>query len=333
MSVWYETAGDDVVVSTRVRLARNCKDFPFRPSAEQVGQITEQVKAALDRGSFPYETIAVDALDGTDRQALLEQHLISQQLAQYGGTLLLGEDKTTAIMLGEEDHIRIQCILPGLALDEAYQTADRVDDLIGEQVDYAFSGEFGYLTHCPTNVGTGLRASVMLHLPALSMSGKLRNIMAAVPKLGITVRGFYGEGTEASGCLYQFSNQVTLGLSEREIIGRLKEVVGQVTELERSERTQLYGANKLQLEDRVWRAYGTLRYAKLLTSGECMNLLSDVRLGVSLGILPGLSIGSLTKLMIQSEPANLMETYGKDLTPAQRDEKRASLAAAVLGAQ
>lgn len=330
MSIWYENATDDIVVSTRVRLARNFAGIPFRPNAEQQAELSKRVRGALDRGSLAYTAYDMAKLDPAERQSLLEKHLISAQMADGRGEALISADETVSVLIGEEDHIRIQCILPNLDLDAAWQTADRLDDLIEEQEDYAFSEEFGYLTHCPTNVGTGMRASVMLHLPALTMTGQIRAVSDAVAKLGIAVRGFYGEGTEAQGCFYQFSNQVTLGLSEREILDKLREVAGQVVETERTLRTQAYKQYGKRLEDKVCRAYGVLRYARVLTSSELKSLLSDVRLGVALGILQGPSMQALTRLMIEAEPANILVCHGKELDAAQRDEQRAQMAGAVM---
>lgn len=325
MSIWYENVTDPIVLSTRIRLARNLTGIPFTPAQEQAEDIFRQVREALDRGSFPYDAIHMADLDEAGRQALLEKHLISQQFAQGSGEALVSRERDVSIMLCEEDHIRIQCILPNLALDAACQTANRLDDLISEGVEYAFSEEFGYLTHCPTNVGTGMRASVMMHLPALTLAGQMSRISEAVTKLGITVRGFYGEGTEAQGCIYQFSNQVTLGLSEQEILTKLREVVNSVIETEADLRERIYQQNKYKIQDRVRRAYGTLTHAVLLSSDELKKLWSDVRLGVGLGIVTETDLQSLTRLLIITQPANLLTLYGKEQSPEQRDVKRAEL--------
>jgi protein arginine kinase len=219
----------------------------------------------------------------------------------------------------EEDHIRLQIIKSGLAIDEAYETADKVDDVIEESVTYAFDEEFGYLTACPTNAGTGLRASVMLHLPALTMTDNINRVISSAANIGIAVRGLYGEGTRAYGNLYQFSNQITMGLSEREILDKLKNVVNQIIEMEKKARTSLMTQNKDQIEDKLFRSYGTLKYARAISSSEAKSLLSDVMLGQNLGIIP--KDGKITPLecIVKISPSLI----GASLAPAERDRKRA----------
>jgi protein arginine kinase len=224
-----------------------------------------------------------------------------------------------SIMLMEEDHIRLQIIKSGLAIDEAYETADKVDDVIEESVTYAFDEEFGYLTACPTNAGTGLRASVMLHLPALTMTDNINRVISSAANIGIAVRGLYGEGTRAYGNLYQFSNQITMGLSEREILDKLKNVVNQIIEMEKKARTSLMTQSKDQIEDKLFRSYGTLKYARTISSSEAKSLLSDVMLGQNLGIIP--KDGKITPLecMVKISPSLI----GASLAPVERDRKRA----------
>lgn len=231
MAAWYETIGaeGDVVLSTRVRLARNIAAYPFpaqwndQTASKVIGAVRDAVMGKNSEFARSFEFLNLDNAMETDKLVLVEDHLISREMLQgKNKALLLNKDTTISIMLGEEDHIRLQAILPGLALDEAYSLADKADDVIGKSVDYAFDDEFGYLTSCPTNAGTGLRASVMLHLPALKMTGQINALVGSVGKLGLTIRGMYGEGSDARGDLYQLSNQVTLGISEAETITKLK---------------------------------------------------------------------------------------------------------------
>jgi protein arginine kinase len=225
-------------------------------------------------------------------------------------------------MVNEEDHLRIQCILPGLKLDESWDMADKIDDLIEETIDYAYDEKIGYLTSCPTNVGTGIRASVMVHLPALTITGQISNILNSVSKIGMAVRGIYGEGTQALGDIYQISNQVTLGQSEKEIIENIEGVAKQIISSERRAREELYKKQRVQIEDRVGRAFGILSHAKVMSTKEYMTLMSDVRLGIVLGIL-SVDLDKLDRLTTQIQPANLQKIYGMQLNPYERDVKRA----------
>jgi len=259
-----------------------------------------------------------------DRQALVEKHLISPDLSQNikTGYALIKDDNTVSIMVNEEDHLRIQCILPGLKLDESWDMADKIDDLIEETIDYAYDEKIGYLTSCPTNVGTGIRASVMVHLPALTITGQISNILNSVSKIGMAVRGIYGEGTQALGDIYQISNQVTLGQSEKEIIENIEGVAKQIISSERRAREELYKKQRVQIEDRVGRAFGILSHAKVMSTKEYMTLMSDVRLGIVLGIL-SVDLDKLDRLTTQIQPANLQKIYGMQLNPYERDVKRA----------
>jgi protein arginine kinase len=228
-------------------------------------------------------------------------------------------------MLNEEDHIRIQCLFPGFQLEEALDMANQLDDWIEEEVGYAFDEQRGYLTSCPTNVGTGLRASVMMHLPALVLTQRINRIIPAINQLGLVVRGIYGEGSEAVGNIFQISNQITLGKSEKDIVEDLISVVQQLITQERSTREALYNTSQNQLEDRVYRSFGTLAYSRIIESSETAKCLSDVRLGIDLGIIKDISRNILNELMILTQPGFLQQYFGGPLRPNERDIRRAAL--------
>ncbi len=329
--LWYEKQNSDIAVSTRIRLARNLKNVPF-PNAMTADEKKKTVKKIADsilNGNSvlakDFELVELDFLAPLDRQLLAEQHLISPAMLEGNGhAVLLNKDRTISIMLMEEDHIRLQTILPGFDLNEAWNLANKVDDVIEENLEYAFDSEFGYLTSCPTNTGTGLRASVMLHLPALEMTNQLQRIVNSSTKLGIAVRGLYGEGTEIQGSLLQFSNQITMGASENEIIAKLENIVNQIINHEKDAREHLKKNNYDALADKLWRSYGTLKYARSITSAEAKELLSDVRLAQNMGIITDSKINT-TELEVDTEPASIMKQAGKNLNPAERDRQRAEI--------
>lgn len=320
--IWYENNDNDIAVSTRVRLARNLDGIPFPNAIKDAAKTTEKIKNSILRSnstlSRDFEFISLDMLDTAKKQSLAEEHLISPQMLDgKGKSVLINKDKTMSIMLMEEDHIRLQVIKSGLAIDEAYELADKVDDVIEESVTYAFDEEFGYLTACPTNAGTGLRASVMLHLPALTLTDSIGKIISSAADFGIAVRGLYGEGTRAYGNLYQFSNQITMGLSEKEILEKLKKIVNQIIDTEKKARKALQKQNKDALEDKLFRSYGTLKYARSISSSEAKSLLSDVLLGQGMGIIPkGMPV---IEYMVKTAPSFI----GADLPANERDKKRA----------
>ncbi len=330
MSSWYKQRGkeDDIVVSTRIRIARNLVGIPFpgRMNDLQRDEVNRQVRDAVAKGSNSFaeqlQYIDMESVPEAEAYAMVERHMISPAFAERKAhrALLLSRDESISIMLGEEDHIRIQVIRPGLALDEAYEVADQVDRLLCQHLKIAFDPKIGFLTECPTNLGTGLRASVMLHLPVLEESGEVAALTESVGKIGLTVRGMYGEGSRSAASLYQLSNQITLGISEHNAIENLKTITMQLVERERAARTAL---PKIQLEDAVWRAYGLLANQRILSSEEMMKHLSWIKLGVSMGILnldPTLPIS----LLIEGQPAMLQKTYGI-MTPADRDINRAGM--------
>lgn len=329
--IWYSEKNDnDIMVSTRVRIARNIKKYPFpnMMSEKDAKGVCDDVKSAIFNsnsslaGDFEYLELA--KTNPVNIRALTEQHFISPDLAKSKfGSVLINKDRTMSIMVNEEDHIRLQVILSGLKLKEAWETASKVDDLIEESVEYAFDEELGYLTACPTNLGTGLRASVMMHLPALTMTREISKIISSAGGLGIAVRGIYGEGSEALGNLYQISNQITMGSKEEELIAKVENIAKQIEGYEREARKNLLKNNKTALENRVWRSYGILKYSREISSKEAKALISDVILGKALNIIDEEVKAPLVELMVKTEPAVI--TDGKDMGAAERDIKRAEL--------
>ena len=326
--IWYKDNNSDIAVSTRIRLARNLDKTPFPNALKDTKEVTEKIKNAILGSNSTlakdFDFIDLDNTPTIRKQEMAEEHLISPVMCEgKGKSVLVSKDKTMSIMLMEEDHIRLQIIKDGYALEDAYSLASKVDDVIEENVTYAFDNDFGYLTACPTNTGTGMRASVMLHLPALTMTENINKVIASAGSLGIEVRGLYGEGTKAYGSLYQISNRVTLGMTEEQSLERLKNIVGQVIEMETKARKALTDNSMDALSDKLYRSYGTLKYARSISSSEAKSLLSDVMLGQTLGILP--MEGKITPLecMVITEPALLCG--GKELSPAERDKKRAEL--------
>lgn len=330
MRGWFDKKGaeDDVVVSTRIRLARNLTDTPFpaKWDEETAKTVTEKIKSAANASGHEFEFLNLDNAPVLNKQALVEEHVMSREmLSGKYKALLLSKDGCVSVMIGEEDDIRLQVIAPGLSLDNAYQTADALDDALGEKLDYAFDEQFGYLTRCPTNVGTGMRASVMLHLPALEIAGRMGQLAGEVGKLGLTIRGLYGEGSDSKGSLYQLSNQITLGISEEQTLSKLKNITAQIIETERGLRKRLVDNTPDDLADTLWRALGTLKYARKLTSAECESLLSKLKLGVDLNIINDVPRDAITRLMITSEPAHIALAAGRELSAAERDQHRAEL--------
>lgn len=327
MAKWYLGEGEqsDVVISTRIRLARNLKQYPFPARLDTKSRlaVNEVIRKAVPAAAG-LRYIEMKTLTQAQIVAFAEKHVISPEFASSadGRALLLSADEELSVMLNEEDHIRLQVMLPGLALEQAYDTADKLDTAINEQVEYAFDERLGYLTQCPTNLGTGMRASVMLHLPALAATNRIGALGSTVSKLGLTIRGAYGEGTAPMGDLYQVSNQVTLGISEKAAMENLKTIVLQIAAQERAARTEMLKTTETQ--DLVYRAYGILKSARLLDTREFMELISRVRFGAVGGLLP-LDAKVPNALMIAMQPANLNARAGKNLSARERDELRAKL--------
>lgn len=330
---WYEKAGNcgDIVCSTRIRLARNLSQFPFpnRATPEQKGEIEKKVQMALLSGnsaiSNDFRFINLEKLSDEEAVSLVERHIVSPAfISDRGGKgILMSDDESVSIMINEEDHLRIQVLQEGLSLQEAAEKADRIDTLLSESLQYAFDPKLGYLTQCPTNLGTGMRASVMLHLPALTESGTMGRISSNLSKLGLVLRGSYGEGSQSVGSYYQLSNQITLGLSEKEAIDNLSAITTQLIEEERKIRDDL--SKSVAVQDKISRAAGMLKSARLLSCSEFMNLVSYVRFGLSTGLLSGITEEDLNGLSTRVQPATLMAASGKPMDQNQRDILRAQL--------
>ena len=328
---WLKGTGpeSDIVISTRVRLARNIADFPFlsRATPAQRKELEEllgrEIKAsgALTKALY----YPLEAATPLDLQFLVERHLISKDLANSSGArgVAFGDRESVSIMVNEEDHVRMQVLKSGLQIPGAFEQINRLDDLLEKRVDFSFSAQLGYLTVCPTNVGTGLRVSVMMHLPALVITKQIEKVFYAVSKINLAVRGLYGEGTQASGNFFQISNQITLGKSEEQVLNNLESAIPQIIRYERSAREALLGQSRVKVEDKVWRAHGLLRSARLITSDEVMDRLSDLRLGVNMGIVKDLTIKTINEIFIQTQPAHLQKMEGKELSSIQRDAGRA----------
>lgn len=327
MSKWYLGEGDhnDVVVSTRVRLARNLSDYPFPSRLDNKSKIevNEKVRDALaDREKLQYTELKT--LTRAQLVSLAERHLISPEFASNtdGRALLLSDNEDVSIMLCESDHIRLQVMKSGLALQEAYELADKIDSEINEKLNFAFDERLGYLTQSPTDIGTGMRASVMLHLPALSAKGQISTLASTVSKLGLTVRAAFSDGVLAMGDLYQLSNQVSLGISEKAAIDNLKTITLQLASQERAARAEMQ--KDIVTEDMVMRAYGTLKSARILSTKEFMELISKVRLGAVSGMIKT-PVKEISELMVSMQPATINAYVGKNLTPQERDIERAKI--------
>ncbi len=327
---WFQARGQqsDVAVSTRIRLARNVKGLSFgsRLQSAQAEKLIEEVKEAAAKGATAFSLIRVDEITPEERMALYEKHLISREMMdKKPAALLLSEDESISVMINEEDHLRIQVMSAGIALKECLEEAMKLDALLQQSLYFAYDQELGFLTQCPTNLGTGLRASVMLHLPMLTRTGQINAVISAANKIGLEIRGLYGEGSKAEGEFYQVSNSITLGLYEEEICEKLKDAVERIIQQEQNLRQAYRQQYPGALEDRVWRAAGLLRYARKVTSAEAEALLSDVRLGQACGILAGITAQQLNQLIYEIAPACIELTRDRSLTADERDMARADL--------
>ncbi|WP_066366262.1 protein arginine kinase [Neobacillus fumarioli] len=335
VSSWMSEEGpdSDIVLSTRIRLARNFNKYklPTLFSYEEAKKVIYEIEGVLKQSDFRkfglMELLRIDEMQPLQKRVLVEKHLISPHLAEDSpyGAVLLTENEEVSIMINEEDHLRIQCLFPGLQLAEALNTANEVDDWLENHIEYAFDEKYGYLTSCPTNVGTGIRASVMMHLPGLILTQQMNRIIPAINQLGLVVRGIYGEGSEALGNIFQISNQITLGKSEEDICRDLMGVVSQLISQERSAREALRKTSNIQLEDRVFRSLGVLENCRIIESKEAAQCLSDVRLGIDMGYIQNMSRTILNELMILTQPGFLQQYAGGPLRPFERDIRRASL--------
>lgn len=315
------------MISSRIRLARNIKGIPFtgRMTVEQKKAVCTKVKEVASAiPGYKFDYIDMENVTAIQAGSMVEEHLISVEFAnnREGEGLLLDRKHNVSVMINEEDHLRIQVLGRGEKLATLYETASEIDDALDEKLHFAFSEKLGYLTHCPTNLGTGLRASVMMHLPALHESGLINKIINTVSQVGLTVRGMYGEGSEPAGCVYQVSNQITLGISEKDTIERIEDIVRQIARNEAALREKML--ENISIEDRVFRSYGIAREARIMSSQEFMKLMSDIRLGIEGGLL-NLDTKVLDELCIKVQPYTLMLYGGEGMEIRQRDIKRAEI--------
>ncbi len=332
-SAWLSTrsSSSGVVISSRIRLARNIHGvaFPGWAGGDECKRIYERVCEALiglpslvDAVSLP-----VNELSTVEREVLRERRLISPDLVEKGdgSGVVVSQKQRIAIMINEEDHLRLQVMRPGLDLASAWRVLDRLDSELEKKIVYAFSPELGYLTACPSNVGTGLRASVMLHLPGLKLLGETDQVIKGLNRMGLAVRGAFGEGSDAFGNMYQISNQTTLGVNEKETVANIQDVAETLVALEENARTRLMEQRELHVLDFVNRALGILQYAQIISSGEALDLLSGLRLGLEFGILSGVGLGRLNELMLVTQPGHLQKTAKHVLSVDERDAMRARL--------
>ncbi len=335
---WLRGSGpeSDIVISSRARLARNVAEFPFvrRANPEERSQIVRliQKKVESNENWRGVSFLRVDGLSEIDRQFLVERQLMSLELADGTGdrAVVIDDSERFSIMVNEEDHLRLQVMCSGLDVQHAWQQINEIDDLLQQQLNYAFHDQVGYLTACPTNVGTGLRISVMLHLPALVVTREIEKVFRSLQKINVTVRGLYGEGSQFMGDFYQVSNQVTLGRSEDELVQTVAEVVPRIIEYERKARQFLLDESEQDLHDDVSRAYGIMCTAKKISSEETLHYLSKVRMGVNLGLIRAIDIPTINKLFVQTQPAHLQKLCGHDLTVSERNIERANFLQAHL---
>ncbi len=332
---WLQGEGSygEVVISSRIRLARNITKIPFpqwakKDDREKVLSLVQEAAAkspSLKKSLF----IRLDQIPLLDRQFLAERHLISQEQTRgdKDRAVIIGEKEIIGVMVNEEDHLRLQIIFSGLEFHQAWEISTKVDDELGKNLNYAFSSKWGYLTACPTNTGTGLRASVLMHLPALALSRDINRLLQAVAKLGLAVRGLYGEGTQATGNYFQISNQICLGRTEEELIENIDRVIKQIIEYEQNAKKIVLDKSKSETADKVFRALGILKNVRLISSQETIGLLSTIRLGLALGIISEKEVDrkKINELFIITQPAHLQKMGKKALTPMERDEKRAAI--------
>lgn len=334
ISPWMRESGpeNDIVLSTRIRLARNFQDkiFPIIADEKDLIQISNHFKQNYEHASFrqyeDLELIEINDLSHIEKRVLVEKHLISPYLAKaHSAAALVSKNEQVSVMINEEDHIRIQLYFPGFQLTTALQEAFLFDDWLENDIDYAFDEEKGYLTSCPTNVGTGMRASVMMHLPALVLTKQINRMIPAINQLGYVVRGIYGEGSEALGNIFQISNQITLGKSEEDIVEDLQSIIVKLVEQEREARARLMQRSSIRLENQIFRSYGILQHSRIMESNEAATRISNVRLGIDLGIIENISRSILNEFMVLTQPGFLQHYANKILTASERDVLRATL--------
>jgi len=332
-SGWLDASGpeSDVVLSTRVRLARNLADwsFPCCCGSDSAVEVRERVLSAVSRSNYLANALVLNMedVDPHTRRVLVERHLISSAFAEDapGRACVAGESELVSAMVNEEDHVRLQCIRSGLEPVEACRLVERVDSELERNLHYAFCSDWGFLTACPTNVGTGIRVSVLTHLAGLARTGRISSVLKSVSKLGQSVRGFYGEGSAAQGGFFQISNHTTLGQSEEDIANTVERVAGRLVALEREARDELLRRDEHRLEDEIWRARGVLANARMISSAEVMELASSLRLGAALGMTEAPDLAALNRLMVVTQPGHLSRTRGSATTARERDIARADL--------
>lgn len=330
MSNWYlETTNEDTVMSTRVRIARNISGIPFisKISNEQAYNVIEILREAIKNVNHGLKMMLLKDMDDITKLSLVEKHIISPEFALNKneiGAIAINDEENICIMINEEDHLRIQTFSAGLNLESAMSLAIEIEESIGKNVNYAYHEKYGFLTSCPSNVGTALRASIMMHLPALTKTRNIEKVLNVVNGFGMNIRGIYGEGTNSKGNIYQISNKQMLGITEEETIQNLKAITDKVIEQEKLAR-KILTKEIIELEDEIYRAYGLLTNCKKISSDECMLLLSELRLGVDLGIMQEVTEAKLNKLEIYTKPANLQKQLGQVFTGQERDIKRAEI--------
>lgn len=318
-----------IVLTSRIRLARNLKNykFPLKMTEEESNKVVEEVKNAMDRQNLNYNLTYMRDLSDVEKSVMVEKHLISPALAEKKetGAFLLSSDEKVSIMLNEEDHIRIQTLGTGMSLKECWELSNKIDDVLEGEVDYAFDRELGYVTACPTNIGTGMRASVMVHLPALSITNQIEKLLIGISQLGVAVRGVYGEGTKSMGHLYQISNQGTLGATEETLIDKISQIVAQIVEKEERMRAHLKKNNLYEIEDDCYRAYGLLTNARRMPTEEAMKLLSLLKLGKEMEIIDKAKDKDIYRLMVKIQPNNILSSTDTELTVKERDKMRSEI--------
>ncbi|MEO0083651.1 MAG: protein arginine kinase [candidate division WOR-3 bacterium] len=344
---WLTETDDNsaIVLTSRVRYARNLANYPFpkKASDEQLNEILKIINTAINKNESLAEifnapnSINIEKLTPLQTEFLIERHLISFDFIQYARkrnskehslskqAVYINQDETISLMVNEEDHLRFQVISPGINFAKGLQILDEIDNNLEASLKYAYSQQYGFLTACPSNVGTGLRASVLIHLPGLVLTKEIEKVLRAIWHIGYSVRGFYGEGTETRGYFFQISNTVTLGVSEQEIIEGIEKVSNQIIDYEKRARDFLLKNTKTEIEDKIYRAYAILKSARLISSEEALNLLATVRLGIATGVITNLPLNEINKIMLLIRPANLQIFYNQEMAPHERDEKRAAL--------
>lgn len=334
---WYLQNGkeSDVVVSSRIRLARNLSDVPFitKATKEDLEKVEDKIKEITPSIGYGMKFLRLKDIDDITKMSLVEKHIISPNFAlrkDDKGAMLINDDENISVMINEEDHLRIQVFGEGFDIDNLMNLAIEFDEKLEKSLNYAYSEKYGYLTACPTNIGTGLRASVMVHLPALTKTGNIQKILEVISNFGMNIRGVYGEGTKAYGNMYQVSNKQSLGISEKEIVKNLKQIVEKIIEQERLAR-KILAKESIELEDEIYRAYGVLVNCKKISSEEAIDLLSNVKLGVDMGIIKELDDLKVNKLELYTKPANLQKYLGEKIDAYKRDIKRAEVIKQIIG--